>query len=113
MFSPRCYTFSGGAILISRRQKLGTLLDTINLVKNTDKNLVEPLAIYIIADILGKIFKTTYDEPEIKCLSLFICLGLLDILHKLEIVHADIKPDNFLMLHPPGTQSLPCLQTEY
>ena len=110
MFSPRCYTFSSGAILISRRQKLGTLLDTINLVKNTDKNLVEPLAIYIIADILGKIFKTTYDNPEIKCLSLFICLGLLDILHKLEIVHADIKPDNFLMLHPPGTQSLPCLQ---
>ena len=54
MFSPRCYTFSGGAILISRRQKLGTLLDTINLVKNSDKNLVEPLAIYIIADILGK-----------------------------------------------------------
>ena len=53
MFSPRCFNFRGGAILISRRQKLGTLLDTINLVKNTDKNLVEPLAIYIIADILG------------------------------------------------------------
>ena len=53
MSSPRCYNFIGGAILISRRQKLGTLLDTINLVKNADKNLVEPLAIYIIADILG------------------------------------------------------------
>jgi len=88
MFSPRCYTFPGGAILISRRQNLGTLLDTINLVKNADKNLVEPLAIYIIADILG----------------------ILDILHKLEIVHADLKPDNFLMLHTPGTQALPCLQ---
>ena len=25
------------------------------------------------------------------------CSGLLDILHKAEIVHADIKPDNFLM----------------
>ena len=33
---------------------MGTLLDTINLIKNTDKNLVEPLAIYIMADILGK-----------------------------------------------------------
>ena len=54
MSAPRCYTFSTGAILISRRQKLGTLLDTINLVKNNDKNLVEPLAIYIMADILGK-----------------------------------------------------------
>ena len=54
MFSPRCYTFIGGAILTSRRQTLGTLLDTINLIKNTDKNLVEPLAIYIIADILGE-----------------------------------------------------------
>ena len=53
MFSPRCYTFSGGAVLISRRQKLGTLLDMINIVKNTDKNLVESLAIYIMADILG------------------------------------------------------------
>jgi len=88
MFSPRCFNFIGGAILISRRQHLGTLLDTINIVKNTDKNLVEPLAIYILADILG----------------------ILDILHKSEIVHADIKPDNFLMLHTPGTQTLPCLQ---
>ena len=36
--------------------------------------------------------------------------GMMDILHKLEIVHADLKPDNFLMLHTPGTQALPCLQ---
>ena len=55
MFAPRCFTFPGGAVLTSRRQKMGTLLDTINLIKNTDKNLVEPLAIYILADILGKL----------------------------------------------------------
>lgn len=58
MFAPRCFTFNGGAILTSRRQKMGTLLDTINLIKNTDKNLVEPLAIYILADILGKLEPT-------------------------------------------------------
>ena len=28
----------------------------------------------------------------------------------MEIVHADLKPDNFLVLHTPGTQALPCLQ---
>ena len=55
MFAPRCFTFTGGAVLTSRRQKMGTLLDTINLIKNTDKNLVEPLAIYILADILGNL----------------------------------------------------------
>ena len=59
MFAPRCFTFTGGAVLTSRRQKMGTLLDTINLIKNTDKNLVEPLAIYILADILGKLILNT------------------------------------------------------
>ena len=38
------------------------------------------------------------------------CSGLLDILHKAEIVHADIKPDNFLMVQIPGTQPAPSLQ---
>ena len=31
-------------------------------------------------------------------------------MHKCEVVHADLKPDNFLVLHTPGTISLPCLQ---
>ena len=37
MSAPRCFTFTGGAggaILTSRRQKMGTLLDTINLSNN-------------------------------------------------------------------------------
>ena len=32
------------------------------------------------------------------------------MLHKSEIVHADIKPDNFLLRHTPGTQASPSLQ---
>ena len=41
---------------------------------------------------------------------MIISPGILDILHKTEIVHADIKPDNFLMVHIPGTQPGPSLQ---
>ena len=41
---------------------------------------------------------------------MIISPGILDILHKTEIVHADIKPDNFLMVQIPGTQPGPSLQ---
>jgi len=88
MSTPRCYNFYGGAILISKHQKMGTLLDLVNLTKNADKNIIEPIAIYLMAEILG----------------------LLDLLHKSEIVHADIKPDNFLLCHTPGTLATPSLQ---
>ena len=49
---------------------------------------MEPIAIYMTAELLG----------------------LLELLHSLQIVHADIKPDNFLVRHTPSTQSSPSLQ---
>jgi hypothetical protein len=33
MSAPRCFTFSNGAILVSQQQKMGTLLDLVNLTK--------------------------------------------------------------------------------
>ena len=56
MNSPRCYNFQGGSILLSKHQKLGTLLDLVNLIKNGDKVIVEPLAAYITSEILGELY---------------------------------------------------------
>ncbi len=33
MSAPRCLTFTNGAILVSQQQKMGTLLDLVNLTK--------------------------------------------------------------------------------
>jgi len=88
MAAPRCYTYRDGAVIISQLQKMGTLLDLVNLTKNADKNIIEPIAIYLTAELLG----------------------LLELLHSVNIVHADLKPDNFLMRHTPSTQSSPSLQ---
>jgi len=88
MSTPRCYNFYGGSILVSKHQKMGTLLDLVNLTKTGDKSIIEPIAIYLIAELLG----------------------LLEILHSMDIVHADIKPDNFLLRHTPGAFGGPSLQ---
>ena len=88
MTTPRCYTFRDGAVIISQHQKMGTLLDLVNLTKNADKNIIEPIAIYLTAELLG----------------------LMELLHSVNVVHADLKPDNFLVRHTPSTQSSPSLQ---
>ena len=53
MSTPRCFNFYEGSILLSKHQKMGTLLDLVNLVKTGDKSIVEPVAIVLIAEILG------------------------------------------------------------
>lgn len=88
MTAPRCYTYRDGAVIISQHQKMGTLLDLVNLTKSADKNIIEPIAIYLTAELLG----------------------LMELLHSINIVHADLKPDNFLVRHTPSTQSSPSLQ---
>lgn len=88
MSAPRCFTYRDGAVIISQLQKMGTLLDLVNLTKNADKSIIEPMAIYLTAELLG----------------------ILELLHSVNIVHADLKPDNFLIRHTPSTQSSPSLQ---
>ena len=61
---------------------MGTLLDLVNLTKNSDKQIVEPLALFLTAELLG----------------------LLELVHSVRMVHADIKPDNFLVRHTPSTK---------
>jgi len=88
MSTPRCFTYGDGNILVTQHQRMGTLLDLVNLTKNADKQIIEPIAIYLTAELLG----------------------LIEILHSMKIVHADIKPDNFLVRHTPSTRVESSLQ---
>ena len=64
MTTPRCYTFRDGAVIISQHQKMGTLLDLVNLTKNADKNIIEPIAIYLTAELLGLMELLRHNLPE-------------------------------------------------
>jgi len=81
MATPRCFTYRDGNILVTQIQRMGTLLDLVNLTKNSDKCIIEPIAIYLTAELLG----------------------LIELIHAMRIVHADIKPDNFLLCHTPSS----------
>ena len=80
MSSPRCFSYRDGNILVTEYQRMGTLLDLVNLTKAADKQIIEPLALHLMCELLG----------------------LMELLHSTRIVHADIKPDNFLVRHSPG-----------
>jgi len=88
MSTPRCFTYMDGSIMNTQHQRMGTLLDLVNLTKNSDKIIIEPIAIYLTAELLG----------------------LVEMIHSMKIVHADIKPDNFLLNHTPSTRSECSLQ---
>jgi len=75
----RCFTFSDGSVLVSKLAPLGSLLDLIN-VTNKDKTIAEPLALHLTAEILE----------------------LVHQLHLMDLIHADLKPDNFLVTDLPG-----------
>ena len=82
MSSPRCFSYRDGNILVTKYQRMGTLLDLVNLTKAADKQIIEPLALHLMSELLG----------------------LMELLHSTRIVHADIKPDNFLVRHSPATK---------
>ena len=82
MSSPRCFSYRDGNILVTQYQRMGTLLDLVNLTKAADKQIIEPLALHLMSELLG----------------------LMELLHSTRIVHADIKPDNFLIRHSPATK---------
>ena len=77
MAIPRNYVFQDGGVFVSYHQKLGTLLDIINIVKKVQGNkfCIEPMAAFFTIELLG----------------------MVDALHKAGIVHADLKADNLLI----------------
>jgi len=80
MAIPRNYAFSDGSIFVSYHQKLGTLLDIINISKtHVQVSGIEPMAIYFTLEMLT----------------------MIEALHKADILHADIKADNFLLQNIP------------
>ena len=62
-------------------QKLGSMLDIVNITKTcgVQKSCIEPMATYFTIEMLG----------------------MVEALHKAEILHADIKADNFLLQDIP------------
>ncbi|XP_029589839.1 mitotic checkpoint serine/threonine-protein kinase BUB1 isoform X3 [Salmo trutta] len=70
------HLFQNGSVLLGELYNCGTLLNAVNLYKNlSDKVIPQPLVIYFTVCILH----------------------MVEQLHNIHIVHADIKPDNFLL----------------
>lgn len=75
----RGYFYSNGSILVNDYHKYGTLLNVINKYKLSGVTLPEELAILIMVEVLT----------------------VVEAIHNSEIIHADVKPDNFLVLGAP------------
>lgn len=75
----KAYVANNGSILVAEYSKYGTLLAVTNQIKiATGKPLMEPLAIFFTIEMLQ----------------------IVEYLHKCQIIHGDIKPDNFLLMRP-------------
>lgn len=73
------YIANNGSVLVSEYSKFGTLLAVTNQIKiATGKPLMETLAIFFTIEMLQ----------------------IVEYLHKCQIIHGDIKPDNFLLMRP-------------
>lgn len=81
---------NNASVLITEYSKYGTLIDVCNKFKQkTGKNIDEYVVMLLTSQILL----------------------LIDHLHSCKIIHADIKPDNFLVMEPVQYgKKEPCLQ---
>lgn len=71
------YVANNGSVLVSEYSKFGTLLTVTNQIKvATGKPLMETLAIFFTIEMLQ----------------------IVEYLHNCQIIHGDIKPDNFLLM---------------
>ncbi|XP_048865192.1 mitotic checkpoint serine/threonine-protein kinase BUB1 [Brienomyrus brachyistius] len=70
------HMFRNGSVLLGQLHNCGTLLNAVNLYRNTsDKMMPQPLALYFAVCIIQ----------------------IVEHLHSIHLIHADIKPDNFLL----------------
>nr|XP_040237464.2 uncharacterized protein LOC120958613 [Anopheles coluzzii] len=91
-FMPIDYAIIGNnaSIFVSPYSRYGNILDVCNLVNGaTNRNMDEFIAMILSAQILS----------------------IVDHLHSCQIIHADIKPDNFLLVGPIEMNTkIPCVQ---
>ncbi|XP_071550676.1 mitotic checkpoint serine/threonine-protein kinase BUB1-like [Panulirus ornatus] len=76
----RGYFFSNGSILVNQYHKYGTLLDVVNRYKAVGQTMPEEIVLYFMVEVLS----------------------ILEALHSCSIIHADVKPDNFLIRDIPN-----------
>uniref|UniRef100_A0A182N281 BUB1 N-terminal domain-containing protein n=1 Tax=Anopheles dirus TaxID=7168 RepID=A0A182N281_9DIPT len=81
---------NNASIFVSPFSQYGTILDVCNLINGaTNRNMDEFIAMILTAQMLS----------------------IVDHLHSCQIIHADIKPDNFLVMGPIELNSkVPCIQ---
>ena len=83
------YVANNSSVLVSEYSRFGTLLAVTNQIKiTTGKPLLEHLAIFFTIEILQ----------------------IVEYLHKCQIIHGDIKPDNFLLMRLPTEDVRPTIQ---
>ncbi|KAF2362561.1 Protein kinase domain [Trinorchestia longiramus] len=76
----RGYFFNNGSVLATQYHKHGTLLDLLNKYKIKGLSVAEGIVIYFMIEILL----------------------ILENVHSVGIIHADIKPDNFILTNVPA-----------
>ncbi|XP_067134995.1 mitotic checkpoint serine/threonine-protein kinase BUB1-like [Centruroides vittatus] len=82
--------FNDAAVLCNQYEKFGSLLDIINLYKQKNQAMPECLVLYITLEMLY----------------------IFQQLHRCQIIHADVKPDNFLIVNLKDFSTISCFDLE-